>query len=174
MLRILVFVLCLALSAPAMAHVTANPNTGEAGKYFETAFRVSHGCDGDPTIAVTVMFPKGIVIAKPQYKPGWLIRVKKNKLAKPVIAGHSKMVDEEFESITWSGIDLPDDQYDTFGVLMKLPEEAGTLYFPVIQQCRGGRHKWIQIPAQGQSWGNLKSPAPFVKVQPSVSSGHKH
>jgi uncharacterized protein YcnI len=174
MIKKILFALFLLLPSSALAHVTANPNNGEAGSYFETAFRVSHGCDGDPTISVTVMFPKGIIVAKPQNKPGWLLSIKKRKMAQPVPAGHGKMTDEEFESITWSGVDLPDDQYDTFGVLMKLPKESSTLWFPVTQICRGGKHKWDEIPAEGQSWGDLKSPAPFVKVQPGDVPLHRH
>lgn len=172
MFRLLTVLLCL-FSGPAFAHVTANPNTGAAGQYFETAFRVSHGCDGDPTIAVTVMFPKGIVSAKPQNKPGWLVSIKKNKLAKPVPAGHGKMAKEEFESITWSGGTLSDDLYDTFGVLMKLPQASGTLWFPVVQKCQGGRNDWTQIPAEGQNWHDLKSPAPFIKLQ-GAPPAHQH
>lgn len=173
MFRFLVALFCL-VSGPAFAHVTANPDTGTAGEYFETAFRVSHGCDGNPTIAVTVMFPKGVVSAKPQSKPGWLLSIKKKDLAKPVPAGHGKMATEEFESITWSGVTLPDDQYDTFGLLMKLPEAVGTLWFPVIQQCQGGKNKWIEIPGEGQNWHDLKSPAPFIKVQPAQPATHHH
>ena len=44
MFRFLLIASCL-FAGPAFAHVTANPDKGVAGKYFETAFRVSHGCE---------------------------------------------------------------------------------------------------------------------------------
>lgn len=164
----------MVLSAPAMAHVTANPNEGTAGSYFETAFRVSHGCEGSDTISVSVQLPPGMVSAKPQAKSGWTIDVKKSKLDKPVPAGHGKMADEQVESITWRGR-LAADQYDTFGILMKLPQAPGeTLWFPVTQTCESGSHEWLQIPAEGQAWHDLKSPAPFVKLNETPPSHHGH
>ena len=54
--------------------------------------------------------------------------------------------------MAWRGGSLPDNLYDTFGLLMKLPDAAGkTLYFPVVQECEKGVHRWIEIPAAGQA-----------------------
>jgi uncharacterized protein YcnI len=159
---------------PAMAHVTAIPDSGKAGSYFETAFRVSHGCKGSDTISVSIQFPPGIVVAKPQFKPGWAVTINKRALDKPVPAGHGRMATEEFSEIIWSGGILPDNQYDSFGVLMKLPESPGdTLWFPVVQKCKDGSHEWIEIPAEGQQWHDVKSPAPFVDILPA-HDGHTH
>ena len=48
---------------------------------------------------------------------------------------------------------------------MRLPAQPKqTLYFPVVQECEQGVHRWIEIPAAGQHWGDLKEPAPFVRV----------
>lgn len=169
----LLFVICLL--RPAFAHVTANPDNGIAGKYFETAFRVSHGCAGSDTVAVTIALPKELISAKPQAKPGWTVEVKKSKLDKPVPAGHGKMTDERVDEIVWRG-KLPDGEYDTFGLLMKLPEEAGkTLWFPVTQICEKGDLKWAGIPVDGQAWHDLETPAPFVKLNAAPSEAkHQH
>lgn len=163
---------CLLLAAlaffpgAALAHVTANPDAGAAGKYFETAFRVSHGCEGSDTLSVSIKLPPGMVTVKPQYKPGWTVDVRKSALDKPVPAGHGKMATEQVDEIIWTGARLPDVQYDTFGLLMKLPDRAGeTLWFPVTQTCEKGDLRWIEIPAEGQKWHDLKAPAPFVKVE---------
>lgn len=174
MFRLLLVAACL-FAGPAFAHVTANPDKGTAGKYFETGFRVSHGCEGSDTFSVSVKLPPGIVIAKPQYKAGWSVEVRKSKLAKPVAAGHGKMTDEQIDEIIWSEGELPDDQYDTFGILMKLPEKAGeTLWFPVTQTCETGKLEWVEIPADGQQWHDLKAPAPFVKLEGAPPSAHQH
>lgn len=174
MFRLLLLASCL-VAGPAFAHVTANPDQGTAGKYFETAFRVSHGCEGSDTVSVSIKLPKGMITAKPQAKAGWTVEVKKSKLDKPVPAAHGKMADEQVDEIIWSGGKLADGEYDTFGVLMKLPEKAGeTLWFPITQVCEKGKLNWVEIPAQGQQWHDVKSPAPFVKLEAAPTSAHQH
>ena len=162
-------------SATAFAHVTANPNEGEAGKYFETEFRVSHGCEGSDTVSISIQLPKGFVSVKPQHKAGWKVDIRKSKLDKPVPAGHGKMADEQFDSVTWSGGKLPDVEYDEFGLLLKLPDHEGTLWFPVIQTCEKGENRWTEVPQGADQWHNVKSPAPFVKIKPAApATGHQH
>ena len=173
-MRFWLFVPVLALCSPAFAHVTANPNSGPAGTYFETAFRVSHGCSGSATTAVEISFPKGTITAKPQHKPGWTVEILRSKLPKPVPAAHGRMASEQVDKIIWRGGTLPDDQYDTFGVLMKLPEAAGTLWFPVKQICETGETVWDEIPAENESWHQKSRPAPFVKIEPPTAGGHHH
>ncbi len=172
MMRYLLPVIFLLSASPAFAHVTANPDSGAAGSYFETAFRVSHGCGGTDTVTLSVKMPPGMVTAKPQAKAGWTVEIRKSKLPAPVPAGHGRMADEQIDEIIWRGGALPNDQYDTFGVLMKLPEKAGeTLWFPVTQTCEKGSHAWTQIPADGQAWHDVESPAPFVKIE-AAKHGH--
>lgn len=177
MIRI-VYTLLLAaafFSTPAFAHVTANPDNGTAGKYFETKFRVSHGCDGSDTVSVSVKLPKGIVSLKPQAKAGWTAEIKKSKLDKPVPAGHGKMADEQFDEIIWKGGPLPNDQYDEFGILFKLPDAPGILWFPVKQVCEKGVEDWKNVPANIDLWHDTDHPAPFVKITPAApSAGHHH
>ncbi len=164
--------LCL-IPGAAFAHVTANPDKGVAGGYFETGFRISHGCEGSDTVAVSIKLPKGMLTAKPQFKPGWTVEVKKSKLDKPMPAGHGKMANEQVDEIIWRGGSLPDAQYDTFGILMKLPDRAGeTLYFPVTQTCAKGELRWSEIPAAGQAWHDVKSPAPFVTLEAAPAKHH--
>lgn len=156
-----------ALSAltAAHAHVTANPNEAPADSYFRTALRVGHGCTGSPTIAVRVKIPDGVLAAKPQVKPGWTIEIKMRKLDKPVDAGHGRMISEAVDEIAWRGGKLPDAYFDEFGLSLRLPAKAGeTLYFPVVQECEQGVHRWIEIPASGQKWEDLREPAPFIRL----------
>lgn len=175
MKKFIFLALCSVLSAPAYAHVTANPNEAVAGKYFQTSFRVSHGCEGSDTIALTVKIPKGITSLKPEHKAGWEIDIKKSKLDKPVPAGHGKMATEQFDEITWRGGKLPDAYYDEFGIVLKLPEKQQTLWFPVTQTCEKGSLNWVDIPKDGQQWHDVKSPAPFVTITPAAPAvGHRH
>ena len=38
----------------ALAHIVADPAEAPAGSSVRTAFRVTHGCKGSPTVAVTI------------------------------------------------------------------------------------------------------------------------
>ena len=52
---------------------------------------------------------------------------------------------------------------------MKLPDKPGeTLYFPTVQECEKGVHRWIEIPAAGKSRGDYKEPAPFLRLLPKA------
>jgi uncharacterized protein YcnI len=171
------FIFTLFLSLPTYAHVTANPNEAEAGTYFQTSFRISHGCEGSDTIKVTIKLPSGLVSVKPQFKSGWTTEIVKRKLPEPVSAGHGKMMDEEFSEITWVGGKLPDSHYDEFGLVIKLPDEGPEiLWFPLIQDCVKGNLNWTEIPngipAKKEEWKGLKSPAPFIRI--IKSSHHNH
>lgn len=149
----------------AAAHVTANPNQAPADSYFRTFLRVPHGCEGASTVAVRVKMPAGVISVKPQMKPGWTIEIKVRKLDKPIDAGHGRMITETVDEIAWRGGPLPDAYFDEFGLSMKLPAKPGeTLYFPTVQECERGVHRWIEIPAAGQKWGDLNAPAPFIRL----------
>lgn len=157
---------CAAGIGSASAHVTASPNEAAAGSYFQTAFTVPHGCSGSPTIAVRIKIPNGVISVKPQMKPGWQIEIKNRRLDRPIDAGHGNMITEIVDEVAWRGGSLPGIYYDTFGLVMKLPEGAGqTLYFPVVQECKEGVHRWITIPAAGQKWHEVKEPAPFIRLK---------
>jgi uncharacterized protein YcnI len=157
----------MVLGAPDIvrAHVTANPNEAPAGTYFRTALRVGHGCSGAATIAVRVKLPDGVLSVRPQAKPGWTIEIRMRKLDRPAEIGHGRTVTETVDEIAWRGGPLPDAHFDEFGLSMRMPAAAGqTIYFPVVQECERGVNRWIEIPAAGQKWGDVKEPAPFVKV----------
>jgi uncharacterized protein YcnI len=155
------------IAMPAMAHVTANPNQGPAGNYFQTSLRIAHGCDKSATTSVTVTIPESVMTVHPQAKPGWKIRMKKSPLTHEMDMGHGKMTMEVVSEITWTG-KLPADQYDDFGLLMKLPDDSGkTLWFPTVQKCAGGENRWVEIPKDGQEWHDVAKPAPFVKLIPA-------
>ena len=165
MISALIASVLLVAAGSAQAHVTANPNEAPADSYFRTALRVGHGCAGSPTTAVRVKIPDGVMAVKPQVKPGWTIEIKMRKLDKPVDAGHGRTVSEAVDEIAWRGGNLPDAYFDEFGLSMRLPAKAGqTLYFPLVQECEKGVHRWIEIPASGQKWDDLREPAPFIRL----------
>jgi uncharacterized protein YcnI len=174
--RLAAAALCCGASLPALAHITANPNQGVAGSYFQTALLVSHGCGGSATIALKVTIPASVLAVKPQMKPGWTISETRRAAAVTAPQGtvasaahseggaHAAPVD----TIEWRGGPLSNEQFDSFGLLMKLPDTAGqTLYLPVEQVCEQGRRAWADLPAAGQAWHDVPSPAPYVKLTPA-------
>ena len=50
----------------------------------------------------------------------------------------------------------------------RLPDgKAGAVvYFPVVQECEAGIHRWIEIPAEGRSADDYEEPAPGVRLTP--------
>jgi uncharacterized protein YcnI len=154
-------------NSTASAHVTVQPNEATAGSYVQAAFTVSHGCEAKPTVALRIKVPQGVVSVKPQMKPGWTVDVKMRKLDAPQPGMHGKTISEVVDEVSWRGGPLPDNLYDTFALMMKLPDTANSnLYFPVVQECEQGVHRWIEIPAAGQNKDNLREPAPLLRLKP--------
>lgn len=141
--------------ALAQAHVVAAPGEAKAGSYSAIAFRVGHACGaGDTTLKVRVEIPDAVASARPQPKPGWTIDIEK--------AG------EKVTAVTWTGR-LPDDQFDDFPLLMKLPSQAEPLTFPVVQTCEMGESQWIEIADPERPDEKLTHPAPVVRLTPAVA-----
>jgi uncharacterized protein YcnI len=161
------------MPALARAHSTADPSEGTAGAYLRTAFRVTHGCKGSPTTAVTIRLPDGVLSAKPMPKPGWTIEIKSRPLDPPVDSGHGFKIRETVSEVTWTGGRLENAHFDEFVLSMRLPDKPGaTLYFPMVQTCEKGANNWTGIPAAGQKWGDLPEPAPFITLK--KAAGHAH
>ncbi len=153
----------LALSAaPALAHVTANPDEAPAGGYAYSQFRVGHGCEGSPTTKVTIFIPDGVVSVKPEIEPGWKVETKIGAITP--FDNHGETVSEGVKEVTFTAdTPLPDDRMTQFGISMKMPDKAGTtLNFPTVQVCQQGETRWIDIPVEGQE--EPEHPAPGIKL----------
>ena len=161
------------MPALARAHSVADPSEGTAGGYLRSAFRVTHGCKGSATTAVTIRIPEGVLSAKPMPKAGWTIETKTRPLDTPVDSGHGFKIREAVTEVTWAGGRLENAHFDEFVLSMRLPDKPGaTLYFPMVQTCEKGSNSWTGIPATGQKWGDLPEPAPFITLKKAV--GHAH
>lgn len=172
----LLAVVC-SLPASVAAHVVLTEPSAPAGSYYKATLRVSHGCDGQATTALVVQLPDGLQGGKPQPKAGWRVSTRKARLAQPY-DNHGKTVTEDVVEIRWEATSvetrLPDDQFDEFSFLTRLPEQAGPLWFKVSQQCEQTHVDWSQVPAQGTSTRGLASPAALLDVQASEMSHHHH
>jgi uncharacterized protein YcnI len=137
------------LASTAHAHITLEQKSATAGSYQKLTFRAGHGCQGSATREITVTLPDGVKGAKPMPKQGWQIQMTPS-------------------SVTWTGGPLPDEYYDEFVMQVKLPADAGTRYFKVVQTCVKGSAAWDDV-APGS-----KSPAPALEVLPAAAAEHAH
>lgn len=163
-LRLSALLLALSMSC-AQAHVMLERQEAPIGGGYKAVFRVPHGCASSPTLKVRVRIPEGVVQVKPMPKAGWEIATVKGAYGKSYAVYHGS-VSEGVKEVTWSGR-LSDDNYDEFVLSVFLTDAlvpGSTLYFPVVQECESGVHRWIEIPAEGKSEADLKEPAPGLKL----------
>jgi uncharacterized protein YcnI len=153
-------------AAAASAHVVLTQRSAPAGTYFRAAFTVPHGCDGEATVKVSIWLPESVLQAKPQVKAGWKIETVRVKLDKVVDGPHGTKITERVAKVVFSGGNIPDDQFDEFVLQLRLPSEAGTLYFPIEQECASKRRGWSEIPSPGQTLSDLENPAAMLTVTP--------
>jgi periplasmic copper chaperone A len=164
-------VIVVALTTPASAHVTLETAEAKVGAPYKAVLRVPHGCEDSATIALRVRIPDGVIAVKPMPKPGWTLTTTTGKYEKTYTFFHNAKLSEGVTEITWSGGKLPDAWYDEFvfqGFLAGDLEAGKTLYFPVVQECEKGVHRWIEIPAAGKSSGDYPEPAPALKLLPKM------
>lgn len=158
---------CLAATAmPAAAHVTLLQREAAPGAPYKAIFVVPHGCSGSATVRLTVTIPAGVLLVKPMAKPDWKTDVVHGTYAKPWASSHGAKMTEGVTQVTWSGR-LPDEYFDEFVLMTFLSSELApgeTLYFPTIQTCQAGEHRWVQIPSAIQQ--RLDEPAPSLKLVP--------
>ena len=148
--------LIAALPSTAAGHVAADPGRASAGAYQAVVFRVGHGCGEAATTALRIEIPTEMASARPQPKPGWTLEIERQ--------------DGKVTAVTWRG-ELPDDQFDEFAMLFKLPDQPATLYFPTVQSCGADESQWTEIPSAGE---RASHPAPALVVTPKAAAAGTH
>jgi periplasmic copper chaperone A len=159
----------LAMTAiPASAHVTLETRAAPVGAPYKAVFKVGHGCNGSPTVKLRVRIPEGVIAVKPMPKPGWDVQTQNGKYERAYSFFHGATLTEGVQEVAWSG-KLDDKFYDEFVLSMFFSDAlpvGQTLYFPVVQECESGVHRWIETPQPGSQAHDLKEPAPGVLLQP--------
>lgn len=168
---------CVGVLPTAFAHIVLTEPKAIAGSYYKATLRVGHGCNGSSTHALVVQVPAGFQGAKPQPKAGWTIATRKAKLATPYNS-HGKTVTDDVVELRWTASSkdsaLPDEQFDEFAFMGRLPDQAGPLWIKVLQTCERGQNDWSEIPANDISTRGLKLPAALLDVQPAAKHEHHH
>jgi periplasmic copper chaperone A len=156
-----------AAATPVFAHATLEVQQAPADTYYKATMRIGHGCEGSPTLVVKISLPPEVSAVKPMPKPGWELKIVKAKLDKPFRDSHGREVTERVSEVHWTGGRLLDEHYDEFALQVRLPDTPGaTLYFPTVQECERGVHRWIEIPAPGKTRSDYKEPAPHMMLTP--------
>jgi uncharacterized protein YcnI len=160
----------------ASAHVTLETKEATVGAPYKAVLRVPHGCEGAATIALRVRVPDGMIAVKPMPKPGWKIETVSGKYPQAYSHFRNAKLTEGVTEISFTGGNLPDAFYDEFvftGFLAGDLEAGKLLYFPVVQECEKGVHRWIEIPAAGKPASEYPEPAPALKLPAeNVVGGH--
>ena len=152
----------------ACAHITLENREAPVGASYKAVLQVPHGCDGSATTAIRIRLPEGIITVKPMPKPGWKLDTVSGKYPRSYSLGGAK-VSEGVTEVRWSGGNLPDAFYDEFvftSAIVNELEPGKTIYFPVVQECEKGVHRWIEIPTGGHSHDEASEPAPGLRLLP--------
>ena len=155
------------MAMPAFSHIVLDSKTAPADSIYKAVFQVGHGCEGSATTGISVQIPAGFQGARPYPKAGWTLSVKQEKPAQ-LYDSHGKPVMQDASVVSWTAASkeaaLQDAYFDEFMLRGKLPDNAGPLWFKVLQTCENGSNDWSEIPASGTSLKTIKSPAVMLQV----------
>jgi uncharacterized protein len=166
----------LALSSPALAHVTVQPE-GEAAKggYAVVDLKVPNERDNASTTKLEVSFPTDHPLASvlPQPVDGWKIEITKSKLDKPLEL-HGNKITEAVSKVTWTaeGKGVQPGYFQKFPLSVgALPEDTDELAFKALQTYSDKEVvRWIEIPQEGRE--EPEHPAPVLELAAAEEHGH--
>lgn len=116
----------LTAAAPATAHVLIESVDPHPDGTSTVTFTFEHGCDGEPTRALTVTVPDGVDPLTTAQPEGWSAAI------------HSRQVH-------WHGDPVPDGQHATFTLDIRVTGTVGQTYaFPTEQECTTGTNYWTE------------------------------
>ncbi|MFD5820037.1 YcnI family protein [Streptomyces sp. NPDC127038] len=166
----------LALSAPAFAHVSVQPEGAAAkGGYTVVDFKVPNERDNASTTQVEVNLPADHPLASvmPQPIDGWTVKVTTSKLDKPVSA-HGEKISEAVTKVTWTadGKGIEPGFFQKFPLSIgALPEDTDTLVFKALQTYSDKEVvRWIEPQKEGAE--EPEHPAPTLALSAAAEGGH--
>ncbi|MGW1809938.1 YcnI family copper-binding membrane protein [Streptomyces sp. NPDC002078] len=167
----------LALSVPAFAHVSVQPEgTAAKGGYAVVDFKVPNERDNASTTRIEVSFPADHPLASvmPESVAGWNVQVTKSKLDKPLTV-HGEKIDEAVTKVTWTAADgkgIRPGYFQKFPLsLGALPENTDQLVFKAIQTYSNKEVvRWIEVPQAGQD--EPENPAPVLQLSAATDDHH--
>jgi uncharacterized protein YcnI/copper(I)-binding protein len=165
----------LSTATTAFAHVRLEPVAAAPDNAADLVLSVSHGCDGQPTIALEARIPEGMIDVQAPPKPGWKIEISEGDYARAYTL-HGNDVRRGVTLVRWSGGKLPDHAHETFALHVHVADlpEGSELVIPVAQICPATRVTWDQFTLSGQDANSLDHPAPVLRVgaKPALDATH--
>lgn len=132
----------VATAAPAIAHVTVQPNEATVGSFSRFVVRVPNERPDASTVKVEVKFPP-LAFVSFEPKDGWERKTKNVKLEEPIDA-FGQEITESVGSVIWSGGKVGPGEFDEFGFSARMPEEEGPIVFEAIQTYDSGEVvRWV-------------------------------
>ncbi|GAB3857453.1 YcnI family protein [Nocardioides maradonensis] len=164
----------VALGAPALAHVTVNPDTAPGGGYTTLSFRVPTESDTASTTKLQVYFPADQPFGSVAVRPvaGWRYRVVDEKLKQPITTDDGQ-VSQAVSQITWTATSrataIKPGEFQEFSVSLGPLPDSGSVVFKVLQTYSDGEvARWIQPTVAGQA--EPEHPAPTLTLAPAGES----
>ncbi|KAJ3116965.1 hypothetical protein HDU96_008255 [Phlyctochytrium bullatum] len=158
--------LILALATSTVhAHASFFPAVATPGGYLVTGARVPHGCEGNPTLNVTILIPDSVTSVKPRAVPGWNMTIAYRTLDKP-LTGEQGPITTAVSNVTWFNGNLSDAMLEEFQLNLRLPKlaDGSKVYIPVLQFCANNtENRWEQVPQAGSN-ASLAYPAPAITL----------
>jgi uncharacterized protein YcnI len=144
--------LLFGLSATVFSHASLEQDIANSGENYRGVLRITHGCNGSPTVSVRIRIPDGVTGTKPMPKAGWQLETVEMKLDKHYTS-YGTTVTEDVRELIWKG-----------GLLS---DKSMTLYFRTVQECENGEFlRWIETPGAGENPDDFREPAPELKLLP--------
>ncbi|MGW4670356.1 YcnI family copper-binding membrane protein [Streptomyces sp. NPDC004324] len=166
----------LALSVPAFAHVSVQPEGPAAkGGYAVVDFKVPNERDDAATTKLEVNLPTDHPLASvmPQPLDGWSVKVTRSKLAKPLTL-HGEKISEAVSKVTWTatGKGIEPGFFQKFPLSVgQLPEDTDELVFKAIQTYDNKEVvRWIEPQKEGAE--EPENPAPVLTLSAASEEGH--
>ena len=160
--------LLFGLSATVFSHASLEQDIANSGENYRGVLRITHGCNGSPTVSVRIRIPDGVTGTKPMPKAGWQLETVEMKLDEHYTS-YGTTVTEDVRELIWKGGLLSDNFFDEFVFRATLPDtdKSMTLYFRTAQECENGEFlRWIETPGAGENPDDFREPAPELKLLP--------
>lgn len=162
------FIVMLALAAPASAHVTVSaPGAARGGSDAVITFRVPTERDTASTTGLQMRLPTDTPIAGVLVRPipGWTHIEKTVKLAKPLSTDDGDIT-EAVAEIDWTATagGVKPGEFGEFVVMAGQLPDAPQLTFKAVQiYSDGSRTSWTEVPAPGNT-AEPEHPAPSLDL----------
>lgn len=135
----------VAMAAPAVAHVTVQPNEAVLGSFSRFVVRVPNEEPDAGTIKIEVQLPP-LAFVSFEPKEGWQRKETTGEFDQPIEAFGEKLT-EGVTKVVWSGGRIGPGEFLEFGFSAKMPDAEETLTFRALQTYEGGEVvEWTGAP----------------------------